>query len=40
MVEQCHVYLPKNGRISLCGINSKNIDHLAHAINEAVTKFP
>ena len=42
-VEQCkvlsdkwHVYLLSNGRISMCGINSKNVEYLAKAIHDVV----
>lgn len=31
------VYLTKDGRISIAGISSKNVDYLAHAIHD-VTK--
>lgn len=34
-----HIYLMKSGRISLCGVNSRNIDYLANAIYEAITRF-
>ncbi|GFV75297.1 aspartate aminotransferase, cytoplasmic [Trichonephila clavipes] len=37
LVEQRHIYLPKDARISICGLNSKNIDYVAKAIHEAVT---
>lgn len=32
-----HVYLTKDGRISVAGVSSKNVDYLANAIHE-VTK--
>lgn len=32
-----HIYLTRNGRISMAGITSKNVDYLAHAIHD-VTK--
>lgn len=31
-----HIYLLSNGRISMCGINSSNIEYLADAINDVV----
>lgn len=34
--EKHHVYLLSNGRISMCGINSRNIEYLAKAINDVV----
>jgi len=33
------LYLLKSGRISLCGVTPGNIDYVAKAIHEAVTKF-
>jgi len=40
LVNECHVYLTKNGRISICGINTKNVDYVAQSVKDAVTKFP
>lgn len=40
LVQQYHIYLPKDGRISICGLNTRNVDYVAKAINDAVTKFP
>jgi len=37
--QEKHLYLLKSGRISMCGITSKNVDYVAKAINEAVNKF-
>lgn len=37
LIEKHHVYLLKNGRISMCGITTKNVDHLARSILDAVT---
>ena len=34
--EKHHIYLLSNGRISMCGINTRNIDYLAKAINDVV----
>ncbi|TWU76564.1 Aspartate aminotransferase, cytoplasmic [Metarhizium rileyi] len=34
--EDYHIYMTKNGRISMAGLNSKNIDHVANAINKVV----
>ncbi len=36
LTERHHIYLLSNGRISMCGINTKNIDYLAKAINDVV----
>ncbi|GBN17362.1 Aspartate aminotransferase, cytoplasmic [Araneus ventricosus] len=40
LIEQHHIYLPKSSRISICGLNSKNVDYVAKAIHEAVTTIP
>jgi aspartate aminotransferase len=37
LTKEFSVYLTKDGRISVAGITSKNVDHLAHAMHE-VTK--
>jgi aspartate aminotransferase len=37
MSKEHHVYLTKDGRISIAGISSRNVGHLAQAIH-AVTK--
>jgi len=37
LIEKFHIYLLKNGRISMAGINSKNYQYLANAIHEAIT---
>ena len=39
LINEKHIYLLKNGRISMCGIFPKNIDYVAESIHEAVTKF-
>lgn len=39
LVEEYHIYLPKDARISICGLNTKNVEYVAKAIHEAVTKF-
>ncbi|KAG6025703.1 hypothetical protein E4U40_002532 [Claviceps sp. LM458 group G5] len=36
--EDYHIYMTKNGRISMAGLNSKNMDHVADAINRVVKK--
>lgn len=38
IVEKHHVYLLKSGRINMCGLTSQNLDHVAQAIHDAVTK--
>ncbi|XP_054714143.1 aspartate aminotransferase, cytoplasmic-like [Uloborus diversus] len=40
LVEEHHIYLPKDGRISICGLNTKNVGYVAKAFHAAVTKFP
>lgn len=37
LVKEYHVYLPKDGRISICGLNTKNVEYVATAINKVVT---
>ena len=39
LLKEKHVYLLKNGRISMCGVTPGNVDYLASSINEAVRKF-
>ncbi|KAI1340273.1 aspartate aminotransferase [Xylariaceae sp. FL0016] len=34
--EDSHIYCTKNGRISMAGLNTKNVDYVAKAINKAV----
>lgn len=34
-----HIYLLKNGRISMCGVTPGNIDYVAQSIHEAVTSI-
>ncbi|KAL5418649.1 hypothetical protein PMIN04_007268 [Paraphaeosphaeria minitans] len=34
--EDSHVYMTKNGRISMAGLNTKNIDYFAKAVDKAV----
>lgn len=36
LINKYHIYLLKNGRISMCGITTKNVDHLANSIVEAI----
>lgn len=40
LVQHYHIYLPKDGRISICGLNTNNVEYVAKAINETVTQFP
>lgn len=34
--EEYHIYMTKNGRISMAGLNTHNIDHVAQAIRKVV----
>jgi len=34
-----HLYLLKSGRMSMCGVNTGNLDYIAQSMHEAVTKF-
>jgi aspartate/tyrosine/aromatic aminotransferase len=36
MVKKHSVYMTKNGRISVCGVTSKNVDHIAESIKDVV----
>lgn len=36
MIKKHHIHLVKNGRISMAGINSKNVNYIADAIKDAV----
>ncbi|OQV13320.1 Aspartate aminotransferase, cytoplasmic [Hypsibius exemplaris] len=37
LIDRHHIYLLKSGRINVCGISPKNVDHVSKAIYEAVT---
>ena len=34
--DEAHVYMTKNGRISMAGLNTRNVEYVAHAIDKAV----
>ena len=36
MVKKHHIYMTKNGRISICGITTKNVDYDADCIKNVV----
>ena len=36
MVKKHSIYMTKNGRISVCGITTKNVDHIAESIKDVV----
>jgi len=37
MVKKHSIYMTKNGRISVCGITTKNVDYIAESIKDVVT---
>ena len=39
LLNEKHIYLLKNGRISMCGVTPGNIDYVANSIHEAVIEF-
>jgi len=39
MVKKHSVYMTKNGRVSVCGITTKNVDHVAESIKDVVNNF-
>uniref|UniRef100_A0A4D5R9V9 Aspartate aminotransferase n=1 Tax=Scolopendra viridis TaxID=118503 RepID=A0A4D5R9V9_SCOVI len=40
LTKEHHIYLLKSGRINMCGLTTKNVDYVAKAIHDAVTKIP
>ena len=40
MTSKYHIYLLKNGRINMCGLNAGNLEYVANAIKDAVVSFP
>jgi len=40
LVKQHKVFLLKDGRINICGLNTKNVDYVAKAIDETVRTLP
>lgn len=40
LTKKYHIYLLKNGRINMCGLNSANMEYVADAIKDAVTAHP
>lgn len=34
MKDEFHIYMTKNGRISMAGVTSKNVGYLAHAMHQ------
>ena len=40
MTSKYHIYMLKNGRINMCGLNASNLDYVASAIKDAVVSNP
>lgn len=40
LIDKYHIYLLKSGRISMAGVNAKNVKYLAKAIKEAIAQAP
>lgn len=40
MTKKYHIYLLKNGRINMCGLNASNLEYVANAIKDAVVSYP
>ncbi len=36
LITKYHIYLLKSGRINVCGLNKKNVDYVAKAIDDVV----
>jgi aspartate aminotransferase len=36
LIEKAHIYLTSNGRISMAGLNSHNVDYVAQCIDKVV----
>lgn len=39
MVDEFHVYMTKNGRISVSGLNENNVEYVANAFKECCEKY-
>lgn len=35
--KECHIYMLSSGRANMCGLNTKNVDYVAHCIHRAIT---
>ena len=40
LTSKYHIYLLKNGRINMCGLNGGNLEYVASAIKDAVVTHP
>ncbi|XP_037934243.1 aspartate aminotransferase, cytoplasmic-like [Teleopsis dalmanni] len=38
LIKDHHIYLLKSGRINMCGINENNVEYIAKAIYDVVTR--
>ena len=39
MIKKHSIYMTKDGRISVCGINTKNVEYISLAIKDVVENF-
>lgn len=39
LIKEHKVFLLKNGRMNICGLNPGNVEYVAKAINETVTNI-
>ena len=39
MVKKHSIYMTKNGRISVCGVTTKNVDYIASCIKDVVDNY-
>ena len=39
MVEKHHIYMTKNGRISICGLTRSNIPYVAKAMKDVIENY-
>jgi len=39
MISKHHIYMTSNGRISIAGLNSNNVEYVANAIKDVVENF-
>lgn len=37
LAKECHIYMLSSGRANMCGLNTKNVDYVAHCIHRAIT---
>ena len=40
MTNKYHIYMLKNGRINMCGLNPTNMEYVANAIKDAILTYP